>query len=151
MLTTRITVLLRNSLPSDRGAIRRRRLLAAAGVALVLLAIAGALALSATDPQETEALVLRSEPPRADPLAYESGQDEELERAAIFGLSHPLYAKSPGGVIAAARRTARFRPLVDGAVRGTGISADMVEAIVFLESGGRPEVIAGDDPARASV
>ena len=33
---------------------------------------------------------------------------------------------------------------------GTGFDADLVEAIVFLESGGRPDVIAGGDPANAS-
>jgi hypothetical protein len=83
-------------------------------------------------------------------LAYEDGQDEELERAAAFGLSHPLYEKSPGGVFVAARRTEAFRPLVEDAVEGSGFDADLVEAIVFLESGGRPDVIAGDDPVRAS-
>ena len=55
--------------------------------------------------------------------------------------------KSPGGVIATARRTESFRPLVEDAVADSGFDADLVEAIVFLESGGRPDVIAGDDPA----
>ena len=32
----------------------------------------------------------------------------------------------------------------------SGFDADLVEAIVFLESGGRPDVIAGDDPVAAS-
>ena len=88
--------------------------------------------------------------PAADVLAYDEEQDEELERAAAFGLSHPLYEKSPGGVFVAARRTEAFRLLVEDAVEGSGFDADLVEAIVFLESGGRPDVIAGDDPARAS-
>jgi len=85
-----------------------------------------------------------------DPLAFDELQAGSLERAAAFGMSHPLYTKSPGGVVAAAERTARFRPLVDEAVEGSGFDGDTVEAIVFLESGGRPDVIAGDDPARAS-
>jgi hypothetical protein len=85
-----------------------------------------------------------------DPLAYESSRQSDLERAAAFGLSHPLYAKSPGGVLATARRTAAFRPLVEQAASGSGFDPDLIEAIVFLESGGRPDVIAGDDPARAS-
>jgi len=95
-------------------------------------------------------LVPRGEPTVSDPLAYEDGQDADLERAAAFGLSHPLFAKSPGGVLAAARRTAEFRPLIEDAIAGSDLDADVVEAIVFLESGGRPDVIAGDDPARAS-
>ncbi len=85
-----------------------------------------------------------------DPLAYDDVDAARLERDAAFGLSHPLYAKSPGGVFTAAQRTARFRSLIEKAVAGSGFSADIVEAIVFLESGGRPNVIAGDDPARAS-
>jgi hypothetical protein len=83
-------------------------------------------------------------------LAYDEAQDEELERHATFGLSEPLYAKSPGGVFAAARRTESFRELIEDAVSGTEFDADLIEAIVFLESGGRPDVIAGDDPVNAS-
>lgn len=88
--------------------------------------------------------------PTADPLAYDEDEAEELEEAAAFGLGHPLYERSPGGVFEAARRTEEFRPLIEDAVEGSGFAADLVEAIVFLESGGRPDVIAGDDPARAS-
>ena len=62
----------------------------------------------------------------------------------------PLYTKSPGGVFATAERTESFRPLVEDAVDGSGFDADLVEAMVFLESGGRPDVIAGDDPVAAS-
>jgi hypothetical protein len=134
----------------DQGAIRRRRLLAALSVLSVLAIAAAAVGLSTEDEDAMVALVPRSEPGELDPLAYERGHDDDLERAATFGLSQPLYAKSPGGVIEAARRTAEFRPLVEDAVKDSGISADIVEAIVFLESGGRPEVIVGDDPARAS-
>jgi hypothetical protein len=61
-----------------------------------------------------------------------------------------LFEKSPGGVIRAAKRTARFRALVDEATSGSGIDPDLVEAIVLLESAGRQEVIAGDDPANAA-
>src|SRR6266542_4060384 len=70
--------------------------------------------------------------------------------AASFGLSHVLFAKSPGGVAAAASRTATFRALIENAIEGSGIDADLVEAIVLLESAGRPDVIAGHDPERAA-
>jgi len=83
-------------------------------------------------------------------LAYHDSQAEDLEHSAASGLSHPLYAKSPGGVFATAQRTETFRPLVEQAVADSGFGADLVEAIVFLESGGRPDVIAGDDPLAAS-
>ena len=85
-----------------------------------------------------------------DALAYDDSQDEDLERGATSGLSHPLYTKSPGGVFATAERTESFRPLVEEAVADSGFDADLVEAIVLLESGGRPDVIAGDDPVAAS-
>jgi Transglycosylase SLT domain len=95
-------------------------------------------------------LVPRAEGSTTDVLAFQPGQEQELARAAAFGLSHPLYARSPGGVVATARRTAFFRSLVEQAAAGSGFDPNLLEAIVFLESAGRPDVIAGDDPARAS-
>jgi soluble lytic murein transglycosylase-like protein len=135
----------------SRTTVRRRRAVAAAVLAAVA-AIAVVLVVRATtgeEPDRPVLLVPRSDVPTSDVLMYD-GDDEALAGAAAFGLSHPLYAKSPGGVVAAARRTETFRELVDEAVDGSGFDADLIEAIVFLESSGRPEVIAGDDPARAS-
>jgi hypothetical protein len=85
-----------------------------------------------------------------DPLAYTAASEHALEQAAAQGYAQVLYAKSPGGVVATAKRTASFRPLVERAVAGTGIGPDLLEAIVFLESAGRPDVIAGSDPASAA-
>jgi Transglycosylase SLT domain len=102
------------------------------------------------DEERHPPLALPSEIVGPDPLSYESGRTAAYERAAAFGLSHVLFAKSPGGVVAAASRTATFRPMVEDAVSGSGIDADLVEAIVFLESAGRPDVIAGDEPEHAS-
>ncbi len=85
-----------------------------------------------------------------DPLAFTGARQGSLEQAAARGYAQVLYAKSPGGVLASAERTARFRPLVEEAVAGHGLDPDLVEAIVFLESAGRPNVIAGDDPAGAA-
>jgi hypothetical protein len=106
-------------------------------------------ALTGTD-QTGGALVPRSPVSTSGVLVWDEALNEELERAAAFGLSHPLYERSPGGVVASAERTAAFRLLVEAAVDGSGFDADLLEAIVFLESAGRPDVIAGDDPARAS-
>src|SRR5438045_3167817 len=47
-----------------------------------------------------------------DPLAYDSGRQAQFERQGAAGLSHVLYAKSPGGAIATARRVAAFRPQI---------------------------------------
>jgi hypothetical protein len=85
-----------------------------------------------------------------DPLAFTAARAAKFEQAAAFGLSHALYAKSPGGAVATAKRVERFRALIETAAAGGPVPADMLEALVFLESAGRPEVIAGDDPAGAA-
>jgi hypothetical protein len=87
-----------------------------------------------------------------DPLAYDPASDDDYTSRATAGYSHVLYAKSPGGVMATARRVERWRPLVeDAAGDGDVVDADTLEAIVFLESGGRSDVIAGGrDPANAA-
>ena len=126
-------------------------------VALVVLALAvGAIAVATwfvAREDEEEPQVSALEIPAqiaAEPLTFAEGKTEAYERAAAFGLSHALFAKSPGGVVTSARRTAAYRELVEDALAGSGLDPDLVEAIVFLESAGRPEVIAGDDPANAS-
>lgn len=80
-----------------------------------------------------------------DPLAYSSDREDELARRATTGLSDVIYEKSPDGVVATARRTARWRPLVERAARAYGVDPNTLEAIVFMESAGRPDVIAGGD------
>jgi hypothetical protein len=90
---------------------------------------------------------------RIDPLAYDPADDRELTARATRGYSHVLYALSPGGVQATAARVARYRPAVERAARHSGgvADADTLEALVFLESGGRPDAIAGSgDPENAA-
>jgi hypothetical protein len=91
-----------------------------------------------------------SEPVEFDPLAYDEGFDAEYEGRAAAGESHVLYARSPGGVAATARRVERLRALVESAAGEGDVDPDLLEAIVFLESAGRADVIAGDDPEAAS-
>ena len=127
---------------------------AAVGIVLAVLAavIAVTVLLTRTDKATRPeiALELPAQIARADPLHFEPGRTQEYEQAAAFGLSHVLFEKSPGGVLRAAQRTARFRDIVDRAVSGSGIDPDIVEAIVLLESAGRQDVIAGDDPENAA-
>jgi hypothetical protein len=95
-----------------------------------------------------------AEPPAGavpNPLRYQSGARADYERRAAAGLAHVLYAKSPGGVLATAARTARWRGPVERAAHDAGVDPDLVEAIVFLESGGRPEVIAGGRDPRGAA
>jgi hypothetical protein len=85
-----------------------------------------------------------------DPLAYAPAREGRLERAAAAGEAHIVYAKSPGGVITTARRVAHFRPIIQRAAVPAGLDPNAIEGMVFLESAGRPDVIAGNDPADAS-
>ena len=86
-----------------------------------------------------------------NPLRYQSGSRGDYERRAAAGLAQVLYTMSPGGALATAARTARWRGAVSRAAHDAGVDPDLVEALVFLESGGRPEVIAGGrDPASAA-
>ncbi len=80
-----------------------------------------------------------------DPLAYDDGRRAEYERRAAAGLSHVLFAKSPGGAVATAQRVDGFRPLVEAAALAGKVDPNLLEAIVFLESAGRPEAQAGND------
>lgn len=79
------------------------------------------------------------------PLRYQPAQRAMFERRAAAGLTHILYAKSPGGATASAARTARRRPQVEAAARGAGLDPDTLEAIVFLESAGRDDAQASND------
>jgi hypothetical protein len=85
-----------------------------------------------------------------DPFAYVSARESDFVARAIDGSEHVLYVKSPGGALATAARVAQFRPLIDRAVAGTRLDPSLVEALVFVESAGRPDVLVGGDPANAS-
>jgi hypothetical protein len=78
-----------------------------------------------------------------DPLAFRDRLAGAFERRAAAGLSHVLYAKSPGGATASARRTAAWRPQVEAAAARFRLDPGLLEAIVFLESAGRPDALAG--------
>ncbi len=128
----------------------RRRGLAVAAVAVAVVGGFLVVQHSRKDGGSPGLLVPRPQATRVDPLAFDQRDSAALEVSAAFARSHTLYAKSPGGVVATATRTDSFRPLIEQAAAAGEIDPDLLEAIVFLESGGRPNVIAGDDPARAS-
>jgi hypothetical protein len=130
--------------------IQLRRLVATGAFLVAVAGIAIVAWVSLREEVETPVLAPRETPALTDLLGYDEEQAQDLTRAAVLGLSHPLYTRSPGGVFASARRTDNYRDMIEDAVAGSEFDADLVEAIVFLESGGRPEVIAGDDPIAAS-
>lgn len=124
--------------------------LCAAALAAALLLAIGVLERDEVEPAEVLEAALAPEP-GTDPFAWSPDRREELERRAAFGNSHVLYALSPGGAEASARRTARWRDEIEAAADEHGVSAGSMEAMVMLESAGRPEAIAGGtDPAAAS-
>lgn len=129
-------------------------LLVALGVAIAGLALA--LGLGASDPADVEIEEIsreaRSKPTLAsgDPLAWTPKSSNELRDRATLGTSHVIYEKSPGGVLASAERTLRWRGEVEGAARSAGVDPDTLEAIVFLESAGRSQVMADGTPSSAS-
>ena len=81
--------------------------------------------------------------PVPDPFAYDPDQEEEFVGRAAAGTSHVLYSRSPGGAAATAERVARWRPQVGAAALEAGVEPDMLEALVFLESAGREDAMAG--------
>jgi hypothetical protein len=131
-----------------------RRRLAVAGGAVLLLVVAliilvvGPGEKSAPPPLPLPGIGQPAKP--GDPFAYVSGRESDFVARAIDGSAHVLYVKSPGGALATAARVAQFRPMIDQAVSGTGLDPSMVEALVFVESAGRPDVIVGGDPTNAS-
>lgn len=147
---------------ADEGS-RRGLFARSAGVTLLLLLLAaGAVAalvltlgLGEREPLEIRVARITREAsaaaaPESDPFAWSPARRDEFEARAATGASHVIYAKSPGGVGASARRTTRFRPQVEAAAQRHGIDPDTLEAMIFLESAGRPEVSAGPTPEAAS-
>src|SRR3954469_21604868 len=63
-------------------------------------------------------------------LAYDADRRAELEERAAAGFSHPLFEKSPGGAIASAQRTARWRPLVDRVAADHDLRPQDLEALI---------------------
>jgi hypothetical protein len=76
-----------------------------------------------------------------DPFAWDPDRAEEFERRAAAGNSHLLYRLSPGGIVASAERTARWRPLVEQAADDADVDADTLEGLVLLESAGRDDAV----------
>ncbi len=129
-----------------------RRLIPLAAVLVVLVAIAGLLAredeklpggLPAV-PTPPGAKTDRERTPLPDPFAYDPDRRKEFEARAAAGTSHVLYARSPGGAGVTAQRVARWRPQIEAAAKAADVDPDRLEALVFLESAGRPDAIASD-------
>jgi hypothetical protein len=122
-----------------------RLVLVAAAVVLFAAGVAGVLA--RTDQPPAGVPVVPTPPgeaagetePLVDPFAWDPRRADEFVRRAAAGNSHLLYALSPGGAVASAERTARWRPLVERAAEQADVDADTLEGLVLLESAGRED------------
>jgi hypothetical protein len=136
---------------SRRKAAGRRRLAIAGGVFAVLIAVLIVVLTSGGSGPPPLPLPGIGKPARAgDPFAYIPSRAADFVARATAGEANVLYTMSPGGAAATAARVAAYRPMIDAVTAGTGIDPNMLEALVFVESAGRPDVIAGSDPADAS-
>jgi hypothetical protein len=122
-----------------------RVVLVTAALLFFLAALAGVLARDVRPPADVPVVptppgeVGEGAEPLPDPFAWDPGRAEEFTRRAAAGNSHLLYALSPGGAVASAERTARWRPAVEEAAQRAGVDPDTLEGLVFLESAGRED------------
>jgi hypothetical protein len=134
-----------------------RRLPTFASLLLIVVAIGAVVGAVVTgdDVPDVEPQTIPTPPPAAvpeaeqiepieDPFSYDPERRREFEARAAAGNAHALYAFSPGGASATAVRVARWRGQVEAAAAEAGVKADLVEALVFLESAGREDAMAGD-------
>jgi len=132
-----------------RAAVKRRRLgLLAAVVPLALAAIVslvGGGSLPQPPPPQPAAGSTG-----VDPFGYLASSEAAYVQRATAGNAHVLFVKSPGGAVATAARVAALRPMILRATAGARIDPNLLEALVFVESAGRPQIIAGTDPADAA-
>jgi hypothetical protein len=133
--------------------------LAGAAAALVLAAVTIAYALLRDDPPPAAPDAPPSAPkpgaPPYDaagfqPFAYGTGLGTDFLGRGTRGMAHVVYALSPGGVRRSVARTERWRDEVEHAVAGSRVSASDLEAMLFLESAGRPAVMADGTPNSAT-
>lgn len=117
---------------------------------LVVLVVVLVSALSGGTLPRPPAAGVASGSGRRDPFAYVPSRQAEFTARATAGEANVLFTKSPGGAVQTAERVAAWRPDIDRAVAGTGIDPDLLEALVFVESAGNPEAIAGGNPADAA-
>src|SRR4051812_1814041 len=101
--------------------VRRRRLAAAALLLAAVVALVVVLVGGGSDKPERLVPGGGDKSGEYDPLGYDSGKEDELAQRAASGFSDVVWQKSPGGVVATARSTARWRPLIERAAKVNGV------------------------------
>jgi hypothetical protein len=122
-----------------------------AGVLVFAVVLVGGVAIRNASKDKAPIALPQAKTPRPanqatppDPMQFDAAREAEYVQRAAAGEAHPLFALSPGGVLATAARVDRFRKAIESAARAGGVDPDVLEAIVFLESAGRPDAIAGN-------
>jgi hypothetical protein len=128
----------------------RPQRLALAGAAVVLGVAVLVAVLSGGGPPPLPLPGIGRPAREGDPFAYIPGRQADFTARAISGSGQALFVKSPGGALSTAARVAAFRGVIDAAAAGTGVDPNTLEGIVFLESAGQQNAIAGSDPANAA-
>ena len=137
--------------PARRAVVARRRRGTLLAGLLGLLVVAVLLHRASSQPPLRAPVASAIAPPApGDPFVYRSGRDGAFVARAIAGESDALFTASPDGVVATAARVARLRPLINTAVAGSGLDPNLLEGLVFVESAGRSDIVAGGDPAAAA-
>jgi soluble lytic murein transglycosylase-like protein len=134
-----------SDMPQRSRRVRRRRLVAVAALAVVAALVVVLLMGGGSDQPKRLVPGGGAGSGEYDPLAYNPDRRQELEQRAAQGFSDVVYEKSPGGVVATARRVARWRPQIERVAKAHGVDPDTLAAIVFLESAGQADAIAGGD------
>jgi hypothetical protein len=137
--------------PPHRATVARRRARLALGLAALILVVAVVVSGIGGGGLPSPPRAGTAAPASAESaFRYRASQAADFVARATAGNAGVLFTKSPGGVIATAARVAAYRPAIDRATAGTGIDPNLVEGLVFVESAGRPEAMAGSDPADAA-
>ena len=111
------------------------------------------LLFSGSSPEERAVEVVEASAAVGDdygPFAWTEERSADFQERATIGTSHVIYALSPEGAIATAERVNAFRDEIEQAADAHNIDPDRLEAVVYLESAGRPDVIAGKTPEVAA-
>jgi hypothetical protein len=132
-----------------------------AGILLVLLAIIVLISScggDGDDPGDENRAVVPADPGSTTPVGRTAlrllrpdvgEREDDLTRRAEAGFANPLYRLVPGGAVASAARVSKYRDLIEEVAKAGDEDPDVLEGMVYLESAGRPEVLAGGDIAGA--
>lgn len=135
--------------PGPRGSSRLIRLLALAAVLGVAAGLAETLSRDGHAPARRH-VRLHAKHARPESRLRVATLAGDISSAASQSFDRGFFTSTPG-VFTRAARVARWRPLLLRVARHGQIGPNLLEAIVFVESGGQADAIAGDVSSRAGL